>query len=297
MKNYLSKNTLYLTNNGLKTLDEIDTHKDNIIYLSYSGELLETNDYTLDKRSFNYIYDNYDSSYGRIISSVEEVPRTITDFIEDDSNLKISTFFIKSKDKDKLWYEDFRLDKTLSLSLVITNYFDTDEENYIEKCDFVSNKIVFDTFKSFNKYLGIYFPYNRETKSYLFRTNLSSNFNSLETKLLENLNHANKISKTIYDIVLRGYNYRSIVLRNYNLGCILQIYFNLSGYDTKLVQDNELFRLTVVKPSENEVAHREKSIEIRGKELGNITLNNDDGYLIISQCNDGITNVSFVESI
>ena len=176
MKNYLSKNTLYLTNNGLKTLDEIDTHKDNIIYLSYSGELLETNDYTLDKRSFNYIYDNYDSSYGRIISSVEEVPRTITDFIEDDSNLKISTFFIKSKDKDKLWYEDFRLDKTLSLSLVITNYFDTDEENYIEKCDFVSNKIVFDTFKSFNKYLGIYFPYNRETKSYLFRTNLFSNF-------------------------------------------------------------------------------------------------------------------------
>ena len=49
--------------------------------------------------------------------------------------------------------------------------------------------------------------------------------------------------ETIYDIVLRGYNYRSIVLRNYNLGCILQIYFNLSGYDTKLVQDNELFRL------------------------------------------------------
>ena len=91
MKNYLSKNTLYLTNNGLKTLDEIDTHKDNIVYLSYSGELLETNDYTLDKRSFNYIYDNYDSSYGRIISSVEEVPRTITDFIEDDSNLKIKT--------------------------------------------------------------------------------------------------------------------------------------------------------------------------------------------------------------
>ena len=87
-----------------------------------------------------------------------------------------------------------------------------------------------------------------------------------------------------------------MLLTRYSLACILQVYFNLNGYDTKIEKEGNLFRLTVINSSEVTFTHRDTSTKLDSSFMGNVTID-DDGYLIVSQCNNGITNVSFVESI
>lgn len=296
MKKYLSMNTMYLTNNGLKYIYDIDK-KDQLIYRDIVGNLVLTDSYKIDIKDINEIYDNFDSKYSRLVSNESKCPMSVVNINKHSCEDRISKFYIKSHDKDEIWYNTINYDKVLCISLIISNFFIKDNEGFLVRDNSITNKYTYDIFKKINDFYGIYFPYSKSLKSFNFKTNLYLEYDRIEEHLIENIIYSKQITETLLDFgFFRGYDYKSALITRYSLACILQIYFNLNGYDTKVEKENNLFRLTIIKSCNTTYAHRDKSYKMRNSLMGSIQLTQDDGYLIVSQQNDGITNVSFIDN-
>lgn len=296
MKNYLSMNTMYLTNKGFKYIHEL-TNEDSLIYKKLVGNIGITNNFSTKIDKIDRVYDNFDSKYSRLVSNFMSCPKSVTSLTKPNNDFKISKFYLKCHNKEELWYTDISFDNVLCLSLVISNFFIQDKDGYVVRNFAFSDKAIYEIFKAFNDYLNIYFPYSKSLKSYNFKTNLFLEYDSIELKLIENIEHSKQIVELLLKYhIFRGFDYKSMLLTRYSLACILQVYFNLNGYDTKIEKEGNLFRLTVINSSEVTFTHRDTSTKLDSSFMGNVTID-DDGYLIVSQCNNGITNVSFVESI
>lgn len=293
---YLINKTKYLTNHGLKYSYDI-CKDDKLLVLDKRYNLVKSSNYAVNYQDFKYGCDNSFNTYSKCISNS---PTYFSSFVKSNNlccNNITQKFYIRHEANED-WY-DLPLEYLLVLSLVITNSFTLLDDGSISRKENISNKDIFYTFKKFNDNFKIYFPYNVSLKTYNFVTNLYLSHDRLVQKLVENINLRYKIVDILikYNIA-KGYNFRSLRFSSYNIACIIQVYFSLCGYFTKLKKENDIYKLTIVKNNDVSFADRDASKDINYS--SNVTMNNIeikdiyDGKLIISQDINDITYVSIL---
>lgn len=297
-KLFLDMNTKYLTNHGMKYINEID-NEDSLLIINKANRIIECNNFSIEYSEFSTGYDNFDSNYSRCITNIPINTDNCVHIINTAKSEK-SEFYVGNIEQD-IWYKDISYDISLLLSIFVTDYFtNTFEEDMLIRKSNITNMQSVRIFKEFNKRFGFYFPYNTINKSYNFRTSLYRNYDELIQELINNLYIFKNITKDIVEFKLhKGNNYKALLFTNYSLANLVQIMFNLNGCYTRMVREKDLFKITIVKSNEADFLHRKRHNVVKytnSVDMASIVLNKIEGRLITSQEIDGITTISIINA-
>lgn len=295
---YFSSNTKFLTNNGLKFSYEI-TEDDNLLVLSIFGNLIETDEFELEYKKFNRGFDNRNNNYSELISNKKV--NVVNSFrakagVNNYSLDNTSRFYI-----DDTEYSQVCLKDSLPLSLAISTFFDMSCDETLIYNKKIQVKYIYNIFKLYHKRLGLFFPYNKNTKNYEFKSSLYMDDDRLEQLFIKYFSLFKDIVKSLDKYrVFRGSDYKTLFFKSFELANLVQVMLSLCDYSTKLVYDNkyELFKITYVNNSEATIAYRNKHVRktfSRGDDMVKVNLSNPENYLVVSQTINGVTTISLVQ--
>ena len=129
MEFYLPEDTKYLTNHGLKRLNDIDREEDGIAVIDKCGKIVYTKDYLVKTKRFDTMICQHDKCYQQLVS---DIPIAFEDYVDIETFLKNSELIdnVKINLDDKI-YENISLDFVLASTLAISNAFKVNDKDEI----------------------------------------------------------------------------------------------------------------------------------------------------------------------
>lgn len=303
MENYVEGKTGILTAKGIIPIsyigaeENIFNRKPEIIVIK-DGELIKTRDYELKYKSFSSTYYVYKNNYCKLNCSSSISTSSLVnsiDFLEEDDFVKYSSFYLNDT-----WYKNITKDCVIALSLVISSLFDKDDSSdVLTRNSKVSKNYIYKVFKYFNKNYKIFFPYNKITKEYEFKSNLYKDYDSLVQILLSNTHIFKNVLNILKDIDGTRYSYKSFYSNTYGLAALLMSLMSLCGYTAKVTFDKQMFKVTYVLNNKLNCSNRDivnKQNYVDKEELYCIQLNSFSGDIILSYSDDSSHSICIIEA-
>lgn len=294
MEIYLTEDTKYLTNHGLKYDFEI-TENDRLAVISLDNELYFTNDFEFITKKFDSMILQTDEYYKTLLSDVKVNFKYSCDCLPDELPSQI-TF-----DLDDKVIDTFTKDYAIVLSLFVSNYFKETEDNSLINNGKVDVRLPYRVFSSLNKDFGVYFKYNKISKCYTIRLpQLFLTSDNQEKLLLFNMNIFKSVVRAA--IKTRLVNKRKFAYMHFNsykAGQTFLVLLSLCGYRGRLAfdKDRKMFKVTFIKDNQKldegfepkvEVVNYKSPIETKAIRLAT------PGKIIISQNINKNTTISIL---